>query len=144
MSFGFAPTRREREVCRRLIMPGRRLPTTAAVGRARDSCRLWHEEQESRTGSVEASGGSARRAVVERGGGAHRAAARRPQTRSSCFSLLPLTPYQIFAAREGCRRARHSPFVFYLSDDCNHNSLRVRLWECVYGNNNNKRHQNRC
>lgn len=34
------------KVSRRFVMQGDDFPTTAAVGRNRDSCRLWHEEQE--------------------------------------------------------------------------------------------------
>lgn len=62
---------RRGKVCRWFVMPGRRLPTTAALGRNRDSCRLWHEEQELRTGSVKRERrGQALSAPWREGGGA--------------------------------------------------------------------------
>lgn len=47
-----ADNSRGKNVCGRFVTKGRRAPTTAGVGQSTDSCRLWHEEQELKAGSV--------------------------------------------------------------------------------------------
>lgn len=74
---------------------GRRFPTTAAGGRNRDSCRLWHGEQELRGRLRERERRLSLSLCAMERGGAHHAKNQLSsfpslQTRSFCSSLLPL------------------------------------------------------